>query len=102
MSESLASNRFADLTNKIASSLGSVVVFAMMGGRFPYRATDPYEIANEARSEDLYFPATWNTISSEAKDFVKRLLDVDQDRRMTAEEALRHPVSATAHRSTVI
>lgn len=79
-------------------SLG-VVVFAMMGGRFPYRATDPMEIAREARDTELYFPRTWEGISDEAKDFVRRLLDVDDERRMTAAEALRHPVSSLSLQS---
>lgn len=65
----------------------------MMGGRFPYRATDPWEIAKEARSEPLYFPATWRGISEQGRHFVSRLLDVNPESRMTAAEALTHPVS---------
>lgn len=83
----------------------------MMGGRFPYRATIPTQIAEEARTTELYFPRTWEGISEEgalhsrsssspmltslhqtiAKDFIRKLLVVDPDKRMTAAEALHHP-----------
>jgi len=33
----------------------------------------------------------WITISPEAKDLVSRMLEVDQDQRITVEEALNHP-----------
>ncbi|ORY87499.1 kinase-like domain-containing protein [Leucosporidium creatinivorum] len=71
-------------------SLG-VITFAMMGGRFPYRATIPTQIAEEARTTELYFPRTWEGVSEEAKDFIRKLLVVDPDHRMTAAEALHHP-----------
>lgn len=41
----------------------------------------------------------WNAISSEAKDLTVRLLDVDPNRRMTIEEALRHPWIAQKSRA---
>ncbi|KAK4057330.1 hypothetical protein OIO90_001827 [Microbotryomycetes sp. JL221] len=71
-------------------SLG-VVTFVCIGGRFPYRATLAHEIAEEARTTELYFPATWDGISETCKDFVRRLLTYDPEQRMTAAEALRHP-----------
>ena len=44
-------------------------------------------------SKGVYrFPVEeWDGISEEAKDFVRGLLQMDPRRRMTAEEALRHP-----------
>ncbi|KAM0789391.1 hypothetical protein ACM66B_000220 [Microbotryomycetes sp. NB124-2] len=71
-------------------SLG-VVTFVCIGGRFPYRATLAHEIAEEARTTELYFPATWDDISETCKDFVRKLLTYEPERRMTAAEALRHP-----------
>lgn len=71
-------------------SLG-VIIFATMGGRFPYKNTEPRALANEARTTTLYFPSSWKTISPLAKDFIKRLLTVDPAKRMTAAQALEHP-----------
>ncbi|GAA5977936.1 hypothetical protein JCM11641_004338 [Rhodosporidiobolus odoratus] len=71
-------------------SLG-VVAFCCMGGRFPYKKTDPVELADEARSTKLYFPRTWDSVSETAKDFIRQLLTVDEDARPTAAEALEHP-----------
>jgi calcium-dependent protein kinase len=36
-------------------------------------------------------PACWDPVSQIGKDFVQSLLQVDPDRRLTAEQALRHP-----------
>jgi serine/threonine protein kinase len=33
----------------------------------------------------------WSTISNEAKDFITKLLTLDQDKRPTAQQALEHP-----------
>lgn len=33
----------------------------------------------------------WNYISTEARDLVKSCLDMDEHKRITAEEALKHP-----------
>ena len=96
-------------------SFNRVLTFAMMGGRFPYRATDPVKIAEEARTTELYFPKTWDSVSEDgssgfpplassahfcctltAKDFVRKLLVVDPDNRLTAAEALHHPWLLTA------
>ncbi|GAA5970347.1 hypothetical protein JCM21900_001652 [Sporobolomyces salmonicolor] len=71
-------------------SLG-VIAFCCMGGRFPFKKTDPLELANEARSTKLYFPRSWDPISDQAKDFIRRLLTVDEDKRPSAAEALEHP-----------
>ena len=38
-----------------------------------------------------FHPEYWGHISAEAKDFVSRLLTVDVELRMTAQEALLHP-----------
>ncbi|GAA5828665.1 hypothetical protein JCM3766R1_003778 [Sporobolomyces carnicolor] len=71
-------------------SLG-VIAFCCMGGRFPFKKTDPFELAEEARTTKLYFPKTWDVISDEAKHFVRWLLTVDEEKRPTIDEAIRHP-----------
>lgn len=76
-------------------SLG-VIAFCCLGGRFPYKKTDPVELAEEARTTELYFPRTWETVSEEAKDFIRKLLTVDETARMSAAEAIQHPWLRTA------
>jgi len=34
---------------------------------------------------------SWNSISDNAKDFIRKLLTVEQEKRPTAEMALQHP-----------
>ncbi|GAA6017174.1 hypothetical protein JCM8202_005933 [Rhodotorula sphaerocarpa] len=71
-------------------SLG-VIAFCCLGGRFPYKKTDPVELAEEARSTELYFPRSWESVSEDAKDFIRKLLVIDEHQRMSAEEAIEHP-----------
>lgn len=41
-----------------------VIVFALMGGRFPYKEVEPKALADEARATKLYFPPNpWNGVS---------------------------------------
>ena len=58
-------------------SLG-VIVFALMGGRFPYKEVEPRALAEEARTTKLYFPPTpWSGISDDGRHIeylVDRLL----------------------------
>ncbi|GAA5836600.1 hypothetical protein JCM11251_002673 [Rhodosporidiobolus azoricus] len=71
-------------------SLG-VIAYIILGGRFPYKQTDPLALAYEARSTELYFPRSWESVSEEAKDFIRHLLCVDEDERYSAAEAINHP-----------
>jgi len=49
------------------------------------------ELLTAIKTGDYSFPeAFWSKISNAAKDFISRLLKVDQNDRMTAEEALNH------------
>ncbi|KAM0748582.1 Pkinase-domain-containing protein [Meredithblackwellia eburnea MCA 4105] len=79
-------------------SLG-VVVFCLMGGRFPYKNTNPVDLAREAMTTELYFPKSWDIVSPLAKDFVSRLLIVDPEKRMTAAEAVEHEWLKQSHRA---
>jgi calcium/calmodulin-dependent protein kinase I len=41
-----------------------IIVFALMGGRFPYKSVEPRALAEEARTTKLYFPEKpWEGIS---------------------------------------
>jgi len=38
-----------------------------------------------------FHPDYWNTVSDEAKDLIRGLLTVDQNKRLTVDQALHHP-----------
>ncbi|GJN91210.1 hypothetical protein Rhopal_004228-T1 [Rhodotorula paludigena] len=52
---------------------------------------DVWSLGVIARTTELYFPRSWETVSEEAKDFIRKLLTVNEDERPTAAEALDHP-----------
>eukprot|EP00088_Acartia_fossae_P060496 TRINITY_DN7245_c2_g1_i10.p1 TRINITY_DN7245_c2_g1~~TRINITY_DN7245_c2_g1_i10.p1 ORF type:complete len:532 (-),score=130.17 TRINITY_DN7245_c2_g1_i10:305-1900(-) len=50
------------------------------------------ELLNQiARGKYKFHDNFWEDVSIEAKDFVRRLMNVNPGRRLTAEEALKHP-----------
>jgi calcium/calmodulin-dependent protein kinase I len=72
-------------------SLG-VITYALLCGYTPFPMDDGEQFLRMARSGMVEFhPAYWGTISEEAKDFVKSLLNPDPTRRPSAELALQHP-----------
>lgn len=100
-------------------SLG-VIVFIMLGGRFPFTGATPQEVAQEGLQGRIRFTNTapWTEVSTEgarvlvrelskndcnsytlsfssssAIDLIRCCLDPDPEKRITAAEALKHPVS---------
>ncbi|CAK9060708.1 Calcium-dependent protein kinase 22 (OsCDPK22) (OsCPK22) [Durusdinium trenchii] len=72
-------------------SLG-VIVFILLVGYMPFAGSDERKQIHMIRSGTyLVKKERWAKVSSLASDFVKNLLVVDPDRRMTAPEALEHP-----------
>lgn len=77
-------------------SLG-VIAFVCLAGRFPFKHLEGSafldEVAREDEAEGVYFPhATWDKISGDAKDFVRKCLTSDPQKRLTVDDALLHPV----------
>ena len=72
-------------------SLG-VMTYLMLSGRLPFSGRDENEIARRVAYEepDFILNPIWKTISSEAKDFVKKLLEKDSAKRMNIRQALEH------------
>lgn len=58
----------------------------------------PFPDFMKIRDGDFSFPSPfWDGVSFLAQDFIKRLLTVDPDMRMTAAGALAHPWIASRH-----
>jgi len=71
-------------------SLG-VIVFILLVGYMPFSGSEEHQMQTIKAGRYTSKPEKWAPVSSPAKDFVKKLLVVDPDARLSAEEALAHP-----------
>ena len=72
-------------------SLG-VMTYLMVSGKLPFNSEDENEIARQVVYDEPNYTRNpiWKTISPECLDFIKRLLEKDQNKRMTIKEVLEH------------
>lgn len=69
-----------------------VIAYILLCGSRPFWARTESGIFRAVLKADPSFDETpWPSLSTEAKDFVKRLLNKDPRKRMTAAQALSHP-----------
>jgi len=67
-----------------------VIAFELLSGHLPFRADSKEELINKVCHGHVSFATdVWLEVSQEALDFVNRLLDKDQNRRLTAQKALK-------------
>ncbi|CAB3991142.1 serine threonine- kinase Chk2-like, partial [Paramuricea clavata] len=72
-------------------SLG-VILFVCLGGYAPFTERPNNPLKQQVMRGSFSFPeVVWQGISSEAKDLIKKLLNVDPSKRLTVAEALEHP-----------
>lgn len=71
-------------------SLG-VIMYAVLVGFPPFNGASDQEIQRKILKGDFHFRYTeWETISKEAKDLIKNLLNQDPAKRLPANEVLNH------------
>jgi hypothetical protein len=72
-------------------SLG-VMTYLMVSGKLPFNAEDENEIARQVVYDEPNYTRNpiWKSISNECLDFIKKLLDKDQNKRMTIKGVLEH------------
>ena len=71
-------------------SLG-VIAHALLVGSMPFDGKSEEEIGNMiCKIEPTFNNPRWNTVSMEAKDFTKRLLTKECNKRMSLQEARAH------------
>lgn len=73
-----------------------VITYFLLSGYTPFdRRSDFEEMQAILSAEYRFEPAEyWRGVSEDAKDFIRRCLTIDPNRRMTAHEALQHPFVA--------
>ncbi|KAF6162587.1 hypothetical protein GIB67_003133 [Kingdonia uniflora] len=72
-------------------SIGVITYILLCGSRPFWARTESGIFRAVLKAEPSLDEPPWPSLSSEAKDFVKRLLNKDPRRRMTAAQALSHP-----------
>ncbi|KAJ6795285.1 putative CDPK-related kinase 3 [Iris pallida] len=79
-------------------SIGVITYILLCGSRPFWARTESGIFRSVLRADPNFDDSPWPTISPEAKDFVKRLLNKDYRKRMTAAQALTHPWLRDEHR----
>ncbi|KQK21574.1 calcium/calmodulin-dependent serine/threonine-protein kinase 1 isoform X2 [Brachypodium distachyon] len=72
-------------------SIGVIAYILLCGSRPFWARTESGIFRAVLKAEPSFDEAPWPTLSAEAKDFVRRLLNKDYRKRMTAAQALCHP-----------
>lgn len=63
----------------------------LLGGQTPFVGANDFDTLQNIRQGRWTFGDRFTNISPDAKDFITRLLNPDQQNRLTAEQALNHP-----------
>merc|ERR550532_520392 len=71
-------------------SLG-VTVFILLFGYMPFSGSDREQMKAITRGEYEVRKKVWDLVPSTGQDLVKRLMLLDVDKRLSAEDALQHP-----------
>jgi len=73
-----------------------VIAYILLAGYPPFNGSDNSEVYNAIRQGRYQFPSSdWAGTSRQSRDFIRRLLQKDPRKRMTAEQALNHPWMVT-------
>lgn len=87
-----------------------VILYILLSGYPPFWDDNQQKLFDIIKRGQYDFPAPeWNAVTDAAKELIKGLMTMDQDKRMTASEALNHPwiksrdrVASVVHRQDTI
>ncbi|KAJ8598221.1 hypothetical protein CTAYLR_005529 [Chrysophaeum taylorii] len=69
-----------------------VIVYILLGGYPPFHDDNHAILYRKIKAADYTFePQYWEQVSDDAKDLIRKMLVVNPDSRLTADQALRHP-----------
>jgi len=69
-----------------------VILYILLSGTPPFPGRDDKEILRKVKVGKYNFDdAVWLNVSDDAKKFIKRMMEIDQSKRITAAEALADP-----------
>jgi len=69
-----------------------VILYILLGGYPPFHDDNQRVLFRKICKADYTFhPDYWSGVSDDAKDLIRKLLNVDQDKRLTVIQALDHP-----------
>ncbi|XP_029193916.1 calcium/calmodulin-dependent protein kinase type II subunit delta-like isoform X2 [Acropora muricata] len=69
-----------------------VILYILLVGYPPFWDEDQHKLYSQIKAGAYDYPSPeWDTVTDEAKELINTLLSVDQSRRITASEALKHP-----------
>lgn len=69
-----------------------IIAYILLCGYPPFNGVDNAAVYAAVKRGAYYFPASdWKHVSVEARDFIRRLLQVNVSKRMTIDQALSHP-----------
>ncbi len=68
-----------------------ILTYLLLGGQTPFIGSGDFETLQNIRNGNWTFGDRFPNISPDAKDFITRLLNPDQQNRLSSEQALNHP-----------
>jgi hypothetical protein len=101
---------FTDYNSKVDMWSLGVISFVLLGGYPPFAEVEGRPSLEDQITFGLYSfdEESWQDVTERAKDFVSKLLITDPERRLTADQALMHPIfsasvrGSTMNRNTVL
>ncbi|RMX43440.1 hypothetical protein pdam_00001879 [Pocillopora damicornis] len=87
-----------------------VILYILLVGYPPFWDEDQQKLYSQIKAGAYDFPSPeWDSVTEEAKDLINKMLTVDQSKRITAADALKHPwivnserIASKVHRQTTL